>query len=174
MPETETATDTGDTVTEAAGADTGTADLAAALRENAILKAGVALDSDAGKLLIANPAVDIASVLALSAPPTPPPPATPNADQIAALQAAQVATQNDALAAAATAARSGLAAGGVGDVGAPDVHPMVLAKQAINDGVTKQHLSRQDAVALGVAQIMNAAVKGDPRVNYVGRVAPGA
>lgn len=170
MPDDEITTPEAAPVTEPIVEAAPNADLAAALRENAILKAGVTLDSDAGKLLVANPGVDIASIVALSAQATPPAEATPNVAQVAAMQAAQLAQGQDA---AATAARSALAAGGTGDTGLPDVHPMDLAMRAIEDGVTKDHLSRAEAMARGVAMIMNGAIKGDPRVNYTGRVAPG-
>ncbi len=81
--------------------------------------------------------------------------------------------QNDANAAAATAARSSLASGAIGDVGAPDPHPMDLARQAIEDGLSKGR-SRHEAVALGVAQVLNAALRGDTRTRYTGRTEPGA
>lgn len=153
--------------------------LAAVQRENAILKAGVTLDSDRGKYLVANPTLDVAGFLALvpaapATPAAPVEPATPSAAQAAQLQAAQLAAQGDAEAAAAVAARQLLTSGATGDPTVPDVHPTVLAKKAIADGINTQHLSVSQAMALGVAQIMNAAAKGDTRVNYVGRTAPGA
>lgn len=90
------------------------------------------------------------------------------------LQAEMARRAADANAAASSAARSTLASGAVGDVGAPDIHPMDLARKAIADGLNIQHRSHADALALGVAQIMNAAVRGDVRANYTGRTAPGA
>ena len=95
-------------------------------------------------------------------------------DQLAAELAARRAAQHDASAADASAARANLASGGTGDVGAPDLHPHLLAKQAVNDGLTKQGLSHDEALALGVAQLANAALRGDVRAGYHGRVEPGA
>lgn len=173
-PTTEPTTEGTPAVTEPTGAaqtPDAAALLVAAERKVAVLSAGLALDSEAGKLALENPGLDIARLVALT---TPAAPATPNAAQVAALQAAQLATAGDAAAAAATAARQLVTSGAVGDPTVPDVHPMDLAKQAIADGINKQHLSVQQAMALGVAQIMNGAARGDQRVNYGGRVAPGA
>ena len=79
----------------------------------------------------------------------------------------------DAATAASVAARSGLASGGVGDVGAVGPHPRELARRAIHEAMNVQHLGRQEAIALGVAQVVNAALRGDERAKYKGRTEPG-
>lgn len=138
--------------------DAMTALLAVADRKLAIREAGLTLDSDAGRLALDNPLADLAVLAKLAAP--------------AVADAGQSAQDNPvADIQAATDSRVLVASGATGDVGAPDIHPKDLARQAIHDGLSRRHLSRDESVALGVAEIFKAAERGDTRVHYVGLTA---
>ena len=95
------------------------------------------------------------------------------AAEMATRRAAAAQASGDAATTAAVNARHGLSSGGTGDVPAAGPHPMELAKAAISDAIYNKHQSREQAVALGIAQVMSAAARGDDRVRYRGRVEPG-
>lgn len=91
---------------------------------------------------------------------------------VAQLEAELARQAGDEQAAAASTARAHLASGATGDVPPATPHPNDLAKLAIRDGLETGR-SRAEALALGVAQILNAAIRGDTRANYTGRTDPG-
>lgn len=111
-------------------------------RSIAVREAGFALDSDAGRLLIANPSVDIAAYQATIPAPV---------------------VVEEEVPDSGAAERQALAVGAEGETGVAEGNPYDVATHAMNEAMNGG-AKRVDALASAVAVIRSAAQRGDQRV----------